>query len=133
MFPGKAPMSPEATAPVRKFRLLTDTLIHAMRSGAMKPGDRLPSVRALCRIHQLSTSTVRRVLEDLEAAGLIEAQPRRGYFVLEPRMPSPSPSVFGSRGSVPSSYSRPLESPSPSASPSHSFTSASSFAESAVR
>lgn len=93
MFHGKAPMSPEATAPVRKFRLLTDTLIHAMRSGAMKPGDRLPSVRALCRIHQLSTSTVRRVLEDLEAAGLIEAQPRRGYFVLEPRMPSPSPSA----------------------------------------
>ncbi|WP_343702384.1 PLP-dependent aminotransferase family protein [Chitinophaga sp.] len=52
-----------------------------IRSGVLKAGDRLPSVRVLCQQHGISMNTAKRVFWELEAQSLIETKPRSGYFV----------------------------------------------------
>ncbi|WP_434516986.1 PLP-dependent aminotransferase family protein [Dechloromonas sp. ARDL1] len=49
--------------------------------GVLRPGDRLPSVRQVCRTHTISPVTVTQAYYLLESRGLIEARPKSGYFV----------------------------------------------------
>jgi DNA-binding transcriptional MocR family regulator len=64
----------------------------AIEAGALRPGDRLPSVRALRAQERLSTATVMQALARLELLGLVEARPRSGTFVRgRPRLPAPAP------------------------------------------
>lgn len=53
----------------------------AIRSGVLPPGERMPSVRTLTRLHQVSLSTALQACRSLEDEGLLEARPRSGYFV----------------------------------------------------
>ncbi|MDK2125586.1 aminotransferase-like domain-containing protein [Parachitinimonas caeni] len=64
-----------------RYEQLADTLERCIRDGLLAPGDRLPSVRALCEMHDASPATVTHALHRLEDAGLIEARPRSGFFV----------------------------------------------------
>ena len=49
--------------------------------GTFKPGDRLPSVRALARNERVSISTVLEAYRLLEDGGKIAARPKFGYYV----------------------------------------------------
>ena len=49
--------------------------------GVLRAGDRLPSVRQVCRTHSISPVTVTQAYYLLESRGLIEARPKSGYFV----------------------------------------------------
>jgi len=51
----------------------------------MPPGARLPSVRDCARRHGVSPSTVVGAYDLLQAQGLVEARPKRGFFVRAPR------------------------------------------------
>jgi DNA-binding GntR family transcriptional regulator len=57
------------------------TLRGAIERGEYGPGDRLPSERVLAAELAAGRTTVRLVLGQLAAQGLIEAQHGRGYFV----------------------------------------------------
>ncbi|MGY4828114.1 GntR family transcriptional regulator [Sphaerotilaceae bacterium SBD11-9] len=57
----------------------------AIRSGVLAPGARMPSVRSMTRLHQVSLSTALLACRSLEDEGLLEARPRSGYFVRMPR------------------------------------------------
>ncbi len=67
----------------------------AIESGALRPGDRLPSIRQLSQQHRVSVSTVLQAYAQLEAAGVLEARPQSGHYVrarralLEPRATRP--------------------------------------------
>ncbi len=50
-------------------------------SGVLKHRDKLPSVRMLCKEHNISMNTAKRVFLELEAQSLIDARPQSGYFV----------------------------------------------------
>ena len=52
-------------------------------SGALKPGDRLPSVRALAAELAVNQNTILRVYERLTAEGLIERRHGDGTFVAD--------------------------------------------------
>ena len=54
-----------------------------INGGSLSAGDQLPSVRALSQSRKVSTATVLKAYEALEANGLIEARPRSGYYVRE--------------------------------------------------
>ena len=72
----------------------------AIHSGVLMPGQRMPSVRALTRLHQVSLSTAVEACHTLEDEGLLEARPRSGYFVLRRRrveMPPPSEPEAGGK------------------------------------
>lgn len=64
----------------------------AIRAGVLAPGARMPSVRSMTRLHQVSLSTALLACRHLEDEGLLEARPRSGYFVrLSSRRPSAPP------------------------------------------
>jgi len=52
-------------------------------SGAMKPGERLPSVRDLSSHLAINPNTVQRAYRDLEAEGFIYSFPGKGSFVAD--------------------------------------------------
>ncbi len=54
-----------------------------LQMGRWQVGERLPSVRHLCREKRLSKATVIHAYQRLEAQGRIEARPRSGYFVCD--------------------------------------------------
>jgi DNA-binding transcriptional MocR family regulator len=72
---------------------LMQDIARLIETGVLKPGEKLPSVRAACRQRKISQSTVLEAYHRLEDRGLIEARPRSGYVVgahwrqlpLEPR------------------------------------------------
>ncbi len=76
-----------------RYQQLAQTLRHQIESGRWQKGDSLPSVRQLMAQHQLSRATVLHALAELEQSDLIQAQPRRGYFILPPVTPMPSPDM----------------------------------------
>ena len=57
-----------------------------IRSGALPPGEKLPSKRALAEHLRVSVITVESAYAQLEAEGYVRAEPRRGFFAarLEP-------------------------------------------------
>ena len=68
-----------------RYADLADDLTDAIRRGALRPGERLPSVRQACASRGVSASTVFQAYDLLEARGLIESRPRSGFFVRAPQ------------------------------------------------
>ncbi|MGG5506876.1 MULTISPECIES: PLP-dependent aminotransferase family protein [unclassified Myroides] len=60
---------------------LAENLGTQIRKGVLKKGDRLPSIRALCKTHNISMNTAKRVYLELESESLVLAVPQSGYFV----------------------------------------------------
>lgn len=75
-----------------RYQELADLSQRLIADGVLRAGDRLPSVRQACRIHDVSPITVTQAYYLLESRGLIEARPKSGYFVrarLGQRLPEP--------------------------------------------
>ncbi len=64
-----------------RYQELADQTEKRILEGVLRPGERLPSVRNACRIHDISPITVTQAYYLLESRGLIEARPKSGYFV----------------------------------------------------
>ncbi|MDH1263939.1 PLP-dependent aminotransferase family protein [Pseudomonas sp. GD03944] len=60
---------------------LAEQLGARIEQGLYRPGDRLPSVRALSVEHGVSLSTVQQAYRHLEDQGLATPRPKSGYFV----------------------------------------------------
>lgn len=73
------PDLPMPDAPL--YARLAEHYRHVIASGTLKPGDRMPSVRALMSRHRVSLSTAIQTFRCLEDAGWLTAKPRAGYFV----------------------------------------------------
>jgi DNA-binding transcriptional MocR family regulator len=63
------------------YEHLADELGQAIDRGALRSGDRLPSVRRLAQERSVSVATVLEAYLRLENAGLIEVRPKSGHFV----------------------------------------------------
>lgn len=98
---------------------LAQRLAERIEQRLLAPGARLPSVRDCARRQQVSPSTVVAAYDLLQAQGLVEAQPQRGFFVrtrrplqarpaAAPTAPAPVDatalirSMFQARGGTPS-------------------------------
>lgn len=62
------------------------TLADMIRSGAVKPGERLPTEAELEKNYSVSRTTARRAVDELRRQGIVERRPGRGTFVLHPRL-----------------------------------------------
>ncbi len=67
--------------PNYRYQQLESWLLQGIREQRWRLGERLPSIRTLCREQNLSKATVQHALQRLEAQGLVEARPKAGYFV----------------------------------------------------
>jgi GntR family transcriptional regulator len=71
-----------------------------IRSGEWQEGERIPAERALCRDFDVSRSTLRQALGELEERGLITRHQGRGTFVAHPRVQLPIAGVFSIRDAM---------------------------------
>lgn len=66
---------------------------------ALRPGDKLPSLRLVCERYGVSQTTALQAYYQLEAKSLIETRPRSGYFVCQQaRRKLPIPAVTAPEG-----------------------------------
>ena len=69
----------DSTVPV--YRQLTDQINAEIRSGVLKSGEKLPTVREMADQTRLSCGTVKRVYDRLQEMGVIEMTRRKGTYV----------------------------------------------------
>jgi GntR family transcriptional regulator len=77
------------------FRQLADLLREQIESGALGPGDPLPSELRLVQEHGISRTTVRQAIAQLRTEGLVSVERPRGTFV---RIPEETQLVTLGRG-----------------------------------
>jgi GntR family transcriptional regulator len=70
---------PDSGEPI--YQQLIRQVTHAITTGALSPGDRLPTIRQLAAELVVNPNTVARAYRELEREGLVESGPRRGTFV----------------------------------------------------
>ena len=68
-----------------RYRQLAGHYLQAIQAGSLQPGDRLPSLRELMKLHAVSLSTALQVCRTLESEGWAQARDRSGYFVCRPQ------------------------------------------------
>src|SRR6478736_484053 len=93
-----SPLDPTAAAPF--YRQIYDRFRGAIASGVLKPGDRIPSARALTKELGLARGTIETAYSLLAAEGYIEARGQAGTIVspdLTPRMPIARPAPLPDR------------------------------------
>jgi GntR family transcriptional regulator len=66
---------------------LADQVRYAAASGALRPGDPLPSIRPLAEELRLNRNTVAKAYAELESQGVIETAPGKGCFLAENNSP----------------------------------------------
>ncbi|MCS2610489.1 PLP-dependent aminotransferase family protein [Halomonas dongshanensis] len=76
-----------------RYERVAAVLRERIEHGLYRPGDRLPSIRAVCQEMSVGISTAQAAYRQLMDAALIESRPKSGYFVLSGGAPSVLPSV----------------------------------------
>ncbi len=66
-----------------------------IESGALQPGDQLPSIRSLAENTRVNKLTVIEAYSVLEADGLVHARQGAGYFVSPTPIACPQPTSAG--------------------------------------
>src|SRR5262245_54348486 len=72
--------------PIPLYHQLKTLLLEQIRTGEIKPNDRLPAEDELAATHGVSKATVRQALNELAVAGVLRREQRRGTFVAEPKL-----------------------------------------------
>ena len=68
------------------YSQLVSIIKRNISAGTLDPGALLPSEAELCRTFDVSRSTVRQAIGELESEGLVVRKQGRGTFVAEPKM-----------------------------------------------
>jgi GntR family transcriptional regulator len=79
-------MAPSGTSRAPLYSVIADHAETLIRSGDWPVGHRLPPERQLCRELDVSRSTLRQALGELEDRGLVLRRQGRGTFVARPRV-----------------------------------------------
>lgn len=69
--------------PKKIYEEVAETIYEMIRSGELKPGQKLDSVQALAKNFQVGRSAIREALTSLRAMGLIDMKQGEGTFVKE--------------------------------------------------
>ncbi len=68
---------------VPAYRQLMDQIRYYMASEALRPGDKLPSIRALAKRLQLNPTTITKAYGELQHGGWLRLEQGKGVFVAE--------------------------------------------------
>ncbi len=69
------------------YTQLVERIKHMIASGALEPGDQLPTVRQMAAELRVNFNTIARAYRILDEEGVISTQQGRGTYVLEPLPP----------------------------------------------
>ena len=85
---GIAPLRPAASGPI--YRQIYDRVRSAIASGVLKPGDRIPSARALMTELGVARGTIETAYSLLAAEGYVVARGQGGTIVAPDLKPRPA-------------------------------------------
>ena len=77
-------LRPDSAVPL--YMQLKTILASQINRGELRPHEKLPSERELCRNFGISRMTVRHALNAMTQGGLVYTQPGKGIFVADPRL-----------------------------------------------
>lgn len=77
------------------YQIVQESVIEKIKSGELKPNDRLPSESELGEIYSVGRNTVRRALSELSNDGLLRTVPGLGTFVEDSRLTKTAEYLFG--------------------------------------
>lgn len=72
-----------------RYAVIANSLRDQITTGALRPGERIPSETALIEQYQVSRMTVRQAIAELRSEGLVVSQHGRGVFVRDTPTPRP--------------------------------------------
>ena len=84
---------------IPKYEAIAADIRRSIEDGALKPGDKLPTVVELCELYGVSKITVKRAIEQITEEGLITS--RRGSRT---RRDFPARCFFKARTTVPRAF-----------------------------
>ena len=76
-------LNPSSGVPV--YLQLIEQVKHGVETGALRPGDQLPTLRKLAQDLVVNPNTVVRAYRELEHEGVVELRHGSGAFINEPR------------------------------------------------
>jgi len=79
-----SPTAPMRLIPERLSDRLATRLAQQVESGALRPGDRLPTEQRLALAHGVSRTVVREAVHQLKSRGLLRSRQGSGVFVAQP-------------------------------------------------
>lgn len=65
----------------RKFEEIAKDIESQILSGALRPGDIIPSQSRICELYSISRSCAQKALDALSSKGLLESRPGKGVYV----------------------------------------------------
>lgn len=92
-----------ASPPQPLYLQIADAVTKLIADGVLRPGERTPSLRAVCDQHSVSMSTAVQAFVELESRGLVEPRHKSGFFVRQPskaRLDTPGPPRVPMSGSL---------------------------------
>ncbi len=70
---------------------LADQIRYAAASGRLRPGEALPALRPLAEELHINRNTISKAYAELDAQGIIETIPGKGFFVKQNKSPFTEP------------------------------------------
>lgn len=89
-----------------RYEAVRRHVLDMIDSGALRPGDRTPSLRRLSTGLRVSLSTVVEAFARLESEGILEARPKSGFFLRRDRQAMPEPKPRSPQPGVPETLNR---------------------------
>jgi len=77
------------------YRTVSEAILRQIKSGGLKPNDRLPSESELCEQYSVGRNTVRRALGELVDDGYLKTVPGLGTFVEDSRLAKSAEYLIG--------------------------------------
>lgn len=78
---------------IPKYEAIAADIRRSIEDGALKPGDKLPTVVEFCELYSVSKITVKRAIEQITEEGLVTSRRGSGTYVKDTAGAS-RPSVF---------------------------------------
>src|SRR5882724_11947393 len=76
----------DKASPVPYYYQLLQLLERGIASGALAPGEKIPTEAVLCARYEVSRTVVRQALSDLDRTGLVTRHKGKGTFVASPKV-----------------------------------------------
>lgn len=77
------------------YQAASEAILRQIRSGELKPNDRLPSESDLCELYSVGRNTIRRALSELVDEGYLKTIPGLGTFVEDSRLTKSAEYLIG--------------------------------------
>ena len=90
-------MTVDQNSPVPLYTQISEQILKMINEGELKPGAPLPPIRLIASQLEIAVNTVARAYRDLESAGIVESNGRKGSFIRRDYSPAAATNPFNAQ------------------------------------